>query len=338
MDLFWRIAYFLYREDFPQMIISQLSPRVEPDRSLNVEVIERGRNEIKTPPKSLGKLFKGGNLTGEGGYGKVFISRDNVRKEAVAIKKISHTTHKHKESNFSEVGFLSGCSHANIITFYNAYFNSNPKKGIDEVWIISEFVHGGTLAEAAKNFAFKENQVAYIAREVLSALKYLHDKRWAHRDLKSPNIMLTLEGRVKLIDFGLCADMAAGHRTKLLGSAFWIPPEMIHRKPHTETVDIWSFGVCLLELFLRAPPYSSSPLLCMFTVALVGLNSVIPKDSISEHGREFLSNCLNLDNTKRPSAEKLLEHDWLKQKLVSKVDFAAICRSIFMVNTLELII
>jgi len=90
--------------------------------------LNMAKTEIIEPPKSLKKLFKGGNLTGEGGYGKVFVSRDSVLKNTVAIKKVSHASPKNKETNYSEVGFLSNCSHNNIVQFHKAYLNINLKK------------------------------------------------------------------------------------------------------------------------------------------------------------------------------------------------------------------
>jgi len=172
---------------------------------------------------------------------------------------------------------------------------------------------------------------------MLLALGYLHSKGWAHRDLKSPNIMISLEGQIKLIDFGLCCDMSSGERTKLLGSAFWIPPEMINRLPHNISTDIWSYGVCLLELFIRGPPFSHSALFCMFTVALVGLQSLIPS-FLSPNCKDFLKQCLTIDRYKRPTSAQLLEHPWLKEQICSRADFALTTRSIFMANTLNSLI
>jgi len=334
MDLFWRIAYFLYREEFPPAPVPPVNAPVIKEFYASELVMEHGKSEIKYPPKSLKKLFRGGNLTGEGGYGKVFVSRDTHRKDSVAIKKVSHSSAKNKETNYSEVGFLSSSTHPNIVSFYHAYLNVNTKKGVEEVWIITEFLYGGTLAEAAKNYEFKEKHVRYIAREILQALAYIHSKGWAHRDLKSPNIMITLDGQIKLIDFGLCADMNSGDRIKLLGSAFWIPPEMINRQPHTLSVDIWSFGVCLLELFIRGPPFAHSALFCMFTVALVGLQSLIPSH-LSDSCKDFLSSCLKMNPSGRPAAQHLLEHDWLKQPSISRADLALTTRSIFMVHAID---
>jgi len=149
--------------------------------------------------------------------------------------------------------------------------------------------------------------------------------------------MISLEGQIKLIDFGLCADMSNGDCTKLLGSAFWIPPEMINQQPHNRSVDLWSFGVCLLELFIHSPPYPYSPLMCMFTVALMGLDNIIPTH-LSSGCKNFLKQCLQLDPSKRPSVGQLLEDEWIKLPTISKADFALTTRSIFMATLEEFVI
>jgi len=149
--------------------------------------------------------------------------------------------------------------------------------------------------------------------------------------------MISLDGEIKLIDFGLCADMSNGDQTKLLGSAFWIPPEMINRQPHNTSADIWSYGVCLLELFLRSPPFAHSALFCMFTVALVGLQNLIPH-TVSKECRAFLKLCLTMDPKKRPTSQQLLENEWFQQPCVSKVEFVMTVRSIFLANTISGII
>jgi p21-activated kinase 1 len=334
-ELIWRISYFLYKEDFPSGYRSQMNVRKESSkRNTTAGIVEIGRTEIRTvPTKTLKKLFKMGNLTGEGGFAKVFVCRDNIRKETVAIKKLNHKD-KNKEKNWAEVGFLCSCTHDNIVAFYGAYLYTSAKNDIEEVWIVNEYVKGGTLSSAVKYYNFQNNQVAFIVKEVLKALQYIHGKNFAHRDLKSTNIMLTRTGGVKLIDFGLCADMSTGDKTKLLGSPYWISPEMINKKPHNVSVDIWSLAVSILEVFLRAPPYSSSPLLCMFTVAVMGLKHMIP-ENLTEPAKDFLKSCLEIDPTKRPTANDLLEHDWLKGKLVSRIEFSSICHSIFISSTLE---
>jgi len=186
------------------------------------------------------------------------------------------------------------------------------RKKIDEIWIVTEFLYGGTLADAAKTRMFTEMNIAYVARSILTGMKFLHDRKWAHRDIKSANIMMDIVGNIKLIDFGLCADMSEGPVKKMLGSPFWIPPEMILKIPHDISCDIWSFAVCLLELFLGHAPHYGSSAKCMFYTATVGLEDQIPAKT-TERGRYFLQRCLTLDPKKRATTDELMKHGWVNQ-------------------------
>jgi len=235
-------------------------------------------------------------------------TKEKVR---VAVKKIPHKSRREREHNYFEIAFLSLCLHKNIVHYIDSYLVG------DSVWILMEYLEGGTLAEAANAHNFPDNHIAYVAREVISALNFLHSKNYAHRDLKSNNVMMSIKGEIKLIDFGLCADFSEGPVKKLLGSPFWIPPEMILEQPHSLAVDIWSLGVCILELYLREPPERDSSLKCMFTVGSKGLIDYIPKEA-TEDGRDFLSKCLEFDQTKRSTASELMNHPWVKRKGLSK--------------------
>jgi len=282
----------------------------------------------------LQKLFKNDYVAGSGGYGKVYMAKDLATKVKIAIKKLPHDTQKHKINNWCEVGFISQCDHPNIVKYHYSYLNV--KKNSEEVWMIFQYLHGGTLSEAARSFKLSERHIAFVAREICKALKYLHNKNWAHRDLKSSNVMMDISGSIKLIDFGLCADMNEGPRRKMLGSSYWIPPEMIKCEPHTISVDIWSLGVCILELYLMAPPHCPSSFKCMFCAATIGLMDVIPSRASSD-ARDFLSKCLVVDQTKRSSVDELIQHPWVNQSGIEN-GISDIFRSIFLNNTLSAIV
>uniref|UniRef100_A0A6B2LC62 Protein kinase domain-containing protein n=1 Tax=Arcella intermedia TaxID=1963864 RepID=A0A6B2LC62_9EUKA len=192
---------------------------------------------------------------------------------------------------------------------------------------------GGTLSEASKAYQFKDPHIAFITRQISNGVKYLHQKNWAHRDLKSSNVMLQVDGSIKIIDFGLASDMGNGGKTKMLGSAFWIPPEMIIKEQHSLPADIWSLSVCVLEMFYQSPPYAVSPLKCMFEVATVGLQHYIPK-GCSEEAKDWLTRSLCYDQTKRSNIIELLKHPWLNQPVPVK-ELSAILKSVFMSNTIE---
>jgi len=200
-----------------------------------------------------------------------------------------------------------------------------------------EYLQGGTLGEAASMHRMDENHIAFIAREILKPLKYLHSLHYVHRDLKSANVMLSIEGTVKLIDFGLCTDISDGPQIKILGSPFWTPPEMIYGLPHSYQSDIWSMGVCLLELFLLKPPFSGYPIKCMFEAATNGLTEQVPFTS-SDDAKDFMSKCLTQNPKNRPLTNELLEHPWVTDKVRLENGFKDIVRSIFLTDAIKAIV
>jgi len=227
----------------------------------------------------------------------------------------------HKEkydriANYSEIFYLNHLNHPNIVKFTTAYLipvgGPTKEPTVPEIWVCMEYLQGGTLNEASRIVKLSEKHVAFVGREVCKALKYIHEQGFAHRDLKSQNVMLSIEGHVKLIDMGLMCDFRRGPRTRMLGSPYWIPPEMIKSEPHSFPVDVWSMACCLIELITQRPPLYGNTLNSMFVVATKGLIHTIPTTS-SEDCRDFLSNCLVVDPAKRSMPPELLNHKFVTQ-------------------------
>jgi len=145
--------------------------------------------------------------------------------------------------------------------------------------------------------------------------------------------MMAITGAIKLIDFGLCADFSDGPRVSMVGSPFWVPPEMIKKEPHSFPADIWSLGVCILELYLMVPPYAQSGVQCMFMAATQGLADQIPEIATT-NAKNFLLRCLEADPTKRATPIELLEHPWISKSGLSK-GIEEVLRDIFLTNTLS---
>jgi len=250
------------------------------------------------------------------------------------VKKLPHETPRNQLNNETEIYFLSECKHPNIEEFYNC-FEVQTKDQPPEIWIEMEFLEGGTLSQAARLYTFSDKHIAYTARECLKGIKYLHDRGFAHRDLKSNNVMMSVRGEIKIIDFGLCADFSEGSRQKLLGSPFWIPPEMIKNENHSFPVDIWSLAVCILELYLTTPPHAVSPIKCMLMTATQGLKDQIPEKATAD-ARDFLSRCLVVNPNKRATAEQLLQHNWFKQPVLDE-GISEVLYQIFLSNSLSIL-
>jgi serine/threonine protein kinase len=274
----------------------------------------------KGNPKDIYKIIK---EEGKGGFGHVFKGiKKGDENFKVAIKILSHKTEREKRNNFVEIAFMKFCKHPNIVKYIESYLLN------DQLWYIMEFLEGGTLDYVIKSYNFNELQIAYITKEILEALKYLHSENLIHRDLKSSNIMITIKGEIKIIDFGLCIDMSDGVKSSMVGSPYWMAPEMIKRQPYDFKVDIWSMGICLLELANGSPPYYKCPIKAMFTVATEGIKEPLNKSKVwSDSFHKFVLQCLEIDPIKRSSAEELLQHDFLKkyetikgmQKILSEI-------------------
>lgn len=223
----------------------------------------------------------------------------------------------------------------NIVNYYAAF-----RKG-DELWAVMEFMEGGTLGQAAAKRALHESHVAYLAREVLKGLATIHAIGLAHRDLKPHNIMIDIEGAVKLIDFGLCIDLKKNRSPRsMVGSAYWMSPEMILRQPHGTATDIFSFGVVMFEVLLGKPITSQyPPIRAMWMNAVNGgppisdakaknaanvAKADTSEDDIwgglvqqsktvwSDQAYDFVQRALVLDPSQRPTAHQLLSHPFIK--------------------------
>jgi len=272
--------------------------------------------DLLLSPENPKELYKTLKEEGKGGFGTVFkaVSKlEGEKDKIVAIKVMPHGNEKERKFNIAELSFLSFCKHPNIVKYYRSY------KCDDELWAIMEYMEGGTLNQAVKNYSFQEGQVAYVAREMLRGIEYLHSENFVHRDLKSSNVMMTVKGQIKLIDFGLCVDISNGMKASMVGSPFWMPPEMIQRKPHDYKVDIWSLGICLMECANGHAPNSKNSTRAMFVAATEGYPDPFEKPKLwSKDFKDFLSLCLQMEPENRPTASQLLHHPWISTAESSK--------------------
>jgi len=275
------------------------------------------------------KFYKEIEIAGRGGFGRVFYAtKTDGSNFRVAIKKMEHIKPSEKRHNVDEVLALRDLRHSNIVQYIASY------RLRDEIWIVMEFLEGGTLEQALLSNQFTEVQIAYIVKEILCALVFMHSKKWAHRDLKSSNIMMSISGYVKLIDLGLSCDMSDGPKTQALGSPFWMPPEMVLRKSHYLSADIWSFGIVLLEMTNGSPPNRHSSVKALYEIITKKPPTLADPNKWSSDLKDFISQMLIQDPDKRQSSEKLAELPWLKTAALRK-DMGKLFQRIFMVKTLD---
>jgi len=297
------------------------------ESNLLPEMIKAAESTIKYDnPK---KLFKNSEFTGKGGFGSVYYAKGVVEKTRVAVKKMPHVTEKEKRMNIDEISVLHHCNNPNIVKYYRSYIWEN------EIQVVMEFLEGGNLSEAVKKFRFDEQHIAYVGRDILKGIQYLHANNLVHRDLKSSNVMMSISAEIKLIDFGLTVDITRCVRPHMVGSPFWMPPEMIRSEPHGFPSDIWSFAVSLMEMADSEPPNRKSRIKSMFVVGSEGLIPFVQHhEKYSDLFKDFLVMCLQFDPTKRATPRELLTHPFIGKSSNQKT-LQIILREIFLANAFE---
>ncbi|XP_037124554.1 serine/threonine-protein kinase PAK 4 [Syngnathus acus] len=247
---------------------------------------------------------------GEGSTGIVCIATVKTTGKLVAVKKMDLRKQQRRELLFNEVVIMRDYHHENVVEMYNSYLVG------DELWVVMEFLEGGALTDIVTHTRMNEEQIATVCLSVLKALSVLHTQGVIHRDIKSDSILLTHDGRVKLSDFGFCAQVSkeVQRRKSLVGTPYWMAPELISRLPYGPEVDIWSLGIMVIEMVDGEPPYFNEPPLKAMKMIRDNLPPKLKNlHKVSPVLKGFLDRMLVRDPSQRASASELLKHSFLSK-------------------------
>uniref|UniRef100_K3X170 non-specific serine/threonine protein kinase n=1 Tax=Globisporangium ultimum (strain ATCC 200006 / CBS 805.95 / DAOM BR144) TaxID=431595 RepID=K3X170_GLOUD len=277
----------------------------------------RAKKSEQDQVRIVGEHYQLGAEIGRGGFGVVFAALDLRNGRSLAIKQVSlHDIDKDELLSIeSEISLLKKLNHENIVKYHDTIRTQT------YLYIVLEYMENGSLAQFMKKFgSFSETLVAMYITQVLRGLAYLHEQGVLHRDVKGANILTTKDGLVKLADFGVAIKLSETQKSNsVVGSPYWMAPEVIEMAGWSFASDIWSVGCTIIELLSTKPPYFDlAPMAALFRIVQDD-HPPLP-ERISPALHDFIMKCFMKEPRLRGSAEELLTHPWIAQIPKNKVE------------------
>ncbi|XP_026560503.1 STE20-like serine/threonine-protein kinase isoform X3 [Pseudonaja textilis] len=252
---------------------------------------------------------------GDGAFGKVFKAQNKETKVLAAAKVIDTKSEEELEDYMVEIDILASCDHPNIVKLLDAFYYEN------NLWILIEFCAGGAVDAVMLELErpLTEPQIRVVCRQTLEALHYLHENKIIHRDLKAGNILFTLDGDIKLADFGVSAKntRTIQRRDSFIGTPYWMAPEVVmcetsKDRPYDYKADVWSLGVTLIEMAEIEPPHHElNPMRVLLKIAKSEPPSLAQPSKWSADFKDFLKKCLEKNVDARWNITELLQHPFV---------------------------
>jgi len=265
---------------------------------------------------------------GSGTYGQVYKGRHIPTGGLAAIKCMPVTADEEEELKL-EVNMLKKHSHhKNIATYFGVFVKHNARTD-DQLWLVMEYCGAGSVTDLLKSSpkrSLREEWISFICREVLAGLAHLHAAKVIHRDIKGQNVLLTSDANVKLVDFGVSAqlDKTIGKRNTFIGTPYWMAPEVIAcdqdpHKTYDSRSDIWSLGITAIEMAEGQPPLCEQhPMRALFVIPRQAPPKLKQRGKWSSVFQNFVTQSLLKDYHKRPPADQLLKHQFVNQQSIER--------------------
>jgi p21-activated kinase 1 len=241
----------------------------------------------------------------------VFSAVENSTGRRAAIKQMILSRQPKPDVLINEILLMKSCQHPAIVGFYDGFLVA------ETLWVVMELVDGEDLTQVLTCNNMTEGQIAAVTREALLALDHLHSKNIIHRDIKSDNMMVSgVTGDVKLTDFGFGAQLTQeeSNRKSMVGTSYWMAPEVIQSDAYDVKVDVWSLGVMVMEMIEKDPPYMGQPpTRVLFNILKKGLPDLKNPGASSNEIKDFIAQCTQRDPRVRPTCAQLLSHPFISK-------------------------
>lgn len=252
---------------------------------------------------------------GDGAFGKVYKAQNKETNVLAAAKVIDTKSEEELEDYMVEIDILASCDHPNIVKLLDAFYYEN------NLWILIEFCAGGAVDAVMLELErpLTESQIQVVCKQTLEALNYLHDNKIIHRDLKAGNILFTLDGDIKLADFGVSAKntRTIQRRDSFIGTPYWMAPEVVmcetsKDRPYDYKADVWSLGITLIEMAEIEPPHHElNPMRVLLKIAKSEPPTLAQPSKWSSNFKDFLRKCLEKNVDARWTTSQLLQHPFV---------------------------
>ncbi|KAI9011455.1 Mst1 kinase [Gaertneriomyces semiglobifer] len=247
---------------------------------------------------------------GEGAFGSVYKAVLKQSGFVLAIKQIHADRVTERETIQKEIDLLRQCRHKNVLQYYGSVLVDNA------IWILTDYCGAGSVSDCMEltESALNENAAAVIMAAALEGLAFLHDMGIVHRDVKCANILLGEDGDVKIADFGVSERLTqtVGARKTVVGTPYWMSPEVITGAGYGTEADLWSLGITAIEMTEGVPPHHNlHPMRAMFKIPFLPPPTLQNPSRFSATFNDFIAKCLTKDPALRPPAKEMLSHPFV---------------------------